>query len=79
MPRRNHDRKAVRKKAAGSPDSLLGGARVEGGPAGWSDEEFTFRTVPGNRATKTYRCPGCDHEVRPGVAHVVAWPSDDLG
>jgi len=28
-------------------------------------------------ATKTYRCPGCDHEVPPGMAHVVAWPADD--
>jgi hypothetical protein len=24
-------------------------------------------------ATKTYRCPGCNQEIRPGVMHVVAW------
>jgi hypothetical protein len=22
---------------------------------------------------KTYRCPGCDHEIPPGTAHIVAW------
>lgn len=37
------------------------------------------RTVPGSQATKFYRCPGCDHEIRPGVAHVVAWPEAELG
>ncbi len=26
-----------------------------------------------------YRCPGCDHEIRPGVGHVVAWPAEDYG
>lgn len=25
------------------------------------------------RAVKTYRCPGCDHEIRSGTAHVVVW------
>lgn len=37
-------------------------------------EEYIVRTVPGARATKAYRCPGCDHEIMPGIAHVVAWP-----
>ncbi|MFJ4651460.1 ATP/GTP-binding protein [Nocardia sp. NPDC088792] len=44
--------------------------RTESGPG---DEMFIVRTVPGTRATKTYRCPGCDHEIPPGVAHIVAW------
>ncbi|WP_080733009.1 ATP/GTP-binding protein [Rhodococcoides fascians] len=82
MPRRNHDRKANRRTNGSRdsrPDSLMGGARIESGPSGWSEEEFTTRTVPGNRATKTYRCPGCDHEIRPGVSHVVAWPAAELG
>ena len=38
-----------------------------------------MRTVPPGSAAKTYRCPGCDHEVPPGVAHVVAWPADGRG
>ena len=28
---------------------------------------------------KTYRCPGCDQEIRPGVPHLVAWPADGRG
>jgi hypothetical protein len=26
-----------------------------------------------------YRCPGCDHEIRPGVAHLVVWPANETG
>ena len=41
--------------------------------------EWLVRTVSGNATTKTYRCPGCDHEIRPGTPHVVAWPAADYG
>ncbi len=27
-------------------------------------------------AVKTYRCPGCDHEIRPGEGHEVVVPRD---
>ncbi|TDL03370.1 hypothetical protein EUA04_25965 [Mycolicibacterium obuense] len=47
--------------------------RIEIGPDGF---DYEVRTVPGSRAIKVYRCPGCDQEIRPGVAHVVAWPAD---
>nr|WP_143219236.1 hypothetical protein [Actinokineospora bangkokensis] len=50
----------------------LGVERVESG----ADGEWVVRAVPGPRATKVYRCPGCDQEIPVGVAHVVAWPSD---
>jgi hypothetical protein len=43
----------------------------------WHDDDYVVRAVPGASAVKTYRCPGCDHEVRPGVAHVVTWRADD--
>ena len=39
------------------------------------DGDWHVRRVSGASATKTYRCPGCDHEVRPGTPHVVAWPA----
>lgn len=45
------------------------------GPQWTEDEpggEWIVRPVAG--AEKTYRCPGCDHEIFPGVGHVVAWP-----
>ena len=37
------------------------------------------RPVTGAAATKSYRCPGCDQEVRPATAHVVVWPADGPG
>lgn len=41
-------------------------------------ETYAVRSVAGSAAGKTYRCPGCDHEIHAGVAHVVAWPADNL-
>jgi hypothetical protein len=29
------------------------------------------------RGEKTYRCPGCDQEIVPGLPHVVSWPEHD--
>ncbi|GIJ52433.1 hypothetical protein Val02_93190 [Virgisporangium aliadipatigenens] len=45
----------------------------------WADGEWFVRSVPGTAAQKIYRCPGCDQEIRPGVAHLVAWPADGRG
>ncbi|GAB2652121.1 ATP/GTP-binding protein [Prescottella soli] len=84
MPRRNQSRKSNRRTETSESavsGSLFGNAlaREESGPAGYEGERYMVRQVPGARATKTYRCPGCDQDVRPGVAHVVAWPSDPGG
>jgi hypothetical protein len=43
----------------------------------WRGEQYVVRTVAGAGATKAYRCPGCDQEIRPGLAHLVAWASHD--
>lgn len=40
------------------------------------DGKWTVRKLTGSSATKTYRCPGCDQEIRPATPHIVAWPSD---
>ena len=40
------------------------------------DGDWVVRRISGASATKTYRCPGCDQEIRPGTPHVVAWPAD---
>ena len=46
--------------------------RVEEG----SDGDWVVRPVMGAAATaKTYRCPGCDQEIRAGTPHVVTWPA----
>jgi hypothetical protein len=47
--------------------------RVETGPDGY---DYDVKAVAASRALKTYRCPGCDHEIKPSTAHVVVWPSD---
>jgi hypothetical protein len=44
-----------------------------------TDGSWLVRTISPDAAAKTYRCPGCDHEIRPGVAHVVVWPADERG
>lgn len=61
-------------KWTAAPRPLLGtgSARVEQGADG---QEYQVRTVPAARALKTYRCPGCDHTIPPGTAHVLAWPA----
>ncbi|MDQ3455075.1 MAG: hypothetical protein M3513_06360 [Actinomycetota bacterium] len=33
--------------------------------------------MTGASSPRPYRCPGCDHEIRPGTPHVVVWPADD--
>ena len=37
------------------------------------------RHVQPYQAVKAYRCPGCDHEIRPGEGHEVVVPVDDAG
>ena len=50
--------------------------RCETGPDG---HEYEVVPIPGARAKKTYRCPGCDHEIRSGTAHIAAWRSNEDG
>jgi hypothetical protein len=43
---------------------------VTGAPPGWQ-----ARAITADRAEKRYRCPGCEQEIMPATAHVVAWRS----
>lgn len=40
------------------------------------DGDWHVRSLTGASSNKVYRCPGCQQEIRPGVAHVVAWRAD---
>ena len=71
MPRQNRHRREPPRPLSGA----LGVQRTESG----ADGDWIVRPVTATQTTKTYRCPGCDHEIRPGTAHVVAWPADELG
>ncbi|KMO68781.1 hypothetical protein EV589_5214 [Mycobacterium sp. BK558] len=64
-------RRPARKRRQHDPLPLP--RRIETGPDG---DDYEVRPVSGTRAVKVYRCPGCDHEIRPGVAHVVVWRAD---
>ncbi|WP_082952305.1 hypothetical protein [Mycobacterium kubicae] len=65
---------ARRRRSEHRPLSLRSvSRRIELGPDGY---EYEVSPVAAARAVKTYRCPGCDHEIRSGTAHVVVWPAD---
>jgi hypothetical protein len=38
-----------------------------------ADGDWVVRPLTGSSTGKTYRCPGCDQEIRPGTPHVVTW------
>ncbi|MGO4955836.1 hypothetical protein ACTQ49_00945 [Luteococcus sp. Sow4_B9] len=44
-----------------------------------ADGRWVVRSVPGDRAVKTYTCPGCQRAITPGTPHVVAWPAAPTG
>jgi hypothetical protein len=73
VPRRNHRRE---------DDLSLDEERARHGverQVTSTDGQWSVRHITTTGAVKTYRCPGCDHEIGPGVAHVVAWPADERG
>jgi hypothetical protein len=45
---------------------------------GWTEPDggVDVRHVQPYEADKTYRCPGCDHEIRPGEGHEVVVPRE---
>ena len=45
----------------------------------WMGRAWIVRSLTGHSSTRSYTCPGCTQEVRPGTAHVVVWPDDGLG
>jgi hypothetical protein len=67
MPRQN------RRREPEPPSSIAGGS---GEHVQWRGEDYLVRRIAGANAVKAYRCPGCDHEVQPGVPHVVVWPAE---
>jgi len=80
-PRRNHPSRRVRagRRSRRQPHATVDGPlRVRGVDSveEWRGEPWRVRQLTGTGTAKTYRCPGCDHEIPPGVPHVVVWPVD---
>jgi len=62
MPRRNRR----------APEEFVPATAPRSAAPEWANVAgFEVREVTGD---KPYRCPGCDHEVKPRTAHVVVWP-----
>ncbi|MGI9005774.1 MAG: ATP/GTP-binding protein [Streptosporangiaceae bacterium] len=77
-PRRGGRTPGGQKAAGGDGDGAeprLGPPQVQE----WPDGDWVVRQVPGPAAVKTYRCPGCDQEIRPGTPHLVVWPEQTPG
>jgi len=68
MPRRRPERR----QGTGLPP-LPAHRRIEAGADGF---DYEVRPIAAARAAKSYRCPGCDHEIRSGTAHLVVWRID---
>lgn len=80
----------ARKPAAGgrkSGDEGTGGGELRAGEQSqsWRGVEYRVRAVSGSgqsgsgqSGSAPYRCPGCDQLLPAGLAHLVAWPADDL-
>jgi hypothetical protein len=53
--------------------------RFRGNPLAleWVADGWHVRVVQPYRATKVYRCPGCDQEIWPRTLHLVAWPEGE--
>ena len=43
----------------------------------WVADGWHLRLVQPYRATKVYRCPGCQQEIFPRTLHVVVWPEGE--
>ena len=66
MPRKNRR----------APESEMQAIRPRGEAPLWAlAPGFDVRHVGGEKA---YRCPGCDHEIRAGIWHLVVVPQDQL-
>lgn len=69
MPRRNYPpRKRRARRSEEESEELRVPDTVATAPPGWQ-----VRLIQPAAATKEYRCPGCNQEIRVGTKHVVAW------
>ena len=65
MPRRKRAGPPARRESTRRSDPIEEAA----------DGDWVVRSLTGASTGKTYRCPGCDQEIRIGTPHVVTWPA----
>ena len=78
MPRRNRRIRPEQRYLPSHGGALLGPQTVPG-PSWTNGEPFIMRHIGSSAAKKFYVCPGCNQNIPPGVAHIVAWPRDTGG
>lgn len=78
MPRRNRRIKTEPRYLPADGSSFFGSQTVEG-PSWTHCEPYIMRHIGSAAAKKFYICPGCNQNIPPGVAHIVAWPRDTGG
>ncbi|MET3943527.1 hypothetical protein ACUXOC_000642 [Corynebacterium mucifaciens] len=76
MPRRNRRQHHTPRYVLPRDGSTFIGTQEMEGPSWARGEIFKVRQIGAAAATKYYVCPGCNQNIPPGVAHVVAWPRD---
>jgi hypothetical protein len=45
----------------------------------YAGQRWSVRHLSGQSSDRTYLCPGCEQDIVPGTAHVVAWPDEGVG
>ena len=76
MPRRNRRQHHSPRYVLPRDGSTFIGTQEMEGPSWTNGEIFKVRQIGSGAATKFYICPGCNQNIPPGVAHIVAWPKD---
>ena len=76
MPRRNRRQNIQPSYILPRDGSTFIGTQEMEGPRWAHGEIYKVRQIGSSAARKFYVCPGCNQNIPPGVAHVVAWPKE---
>lgn len=75
MPRKNRRRREAAKPLP-KDGAVYFGTQTQEGPSWTFGEPYLVRRIGSSAAAKFYVCPGCNQNIPPGLAHVVAWPKE---
>ncbi len=76
MPRKNRRQNIQPSYILPRDGSTFIGTQEMEGPRWTHGEIYKVRQIGSSAARKFYVCPGCNQNIPPGVAHVVAWPKE---
>lgn len=76
MPRKNRRIRDTGSRPLPRDGAGYYGTQEQDGPRWAFGQPYLVRYMGAQAATKFYVCPGCNQNIPPRVAHVVAWPKD---